>query len=228
MQQSLHLYEKIFLLSLKDKEGIIYSSVHYPQALAGAIVAELLLSGGVKIEEHGRKMFLICDHAVSYHDALLDECLNKIASAKRRAQIKTYVQRFANMKKLKKRVATQLCRKGILKEKEEKVLFLFRHKVFPEIDHRAEAEVIRNMDKAIFGNARSINPETIVLISICKSAGLLTKLFGRKEIKEKKERIKKIIEGEMVGKATGEAIAAMQAAIMAAVIVPTVATAAVS
>ncbi len=42
-QNRLHIYEEILLLALRDKQGTIFYDVHYPQALAAAILAELLL-----------------------------------------------------------------------------------------------------------------------------------------------------------------------------------------
>ena len=41
--KSLFLHEEILLMVLKDKEGTMISGVMYSQAIAGAILAELLL-----------------------------------------------------------------------------------------------------------------------------------------------------------------------------------------
>ena len=49
-QNQLHIYEEILLLALRDKKGTIFYDVHYPQALAAAILAELLLTKKVKLE----------------------------------------------------------------------------------------------------------------------------------------------------------------------------------
>jgi len=41
-QNHLHIYEEILLLALRDKKGTVFYDVHYPQALAAAILAELI------------------------------------------------------------------------------------------------------------------------------------------------------------------------------------------
>jgi len=52
--------------------------------------------------------------------------------------------------------------------------------------------------------------------------------FNKKELKERKVRIKQIVNGEITGKAATEAIQAMQAAVMVACIMPTMMTATMS
>ncbi|MCB2222221.1 MAG: GPP34 family phosphoprotein [Bacteroidetes bacterium] len=220
---NLHLYEKIFLLALKDKEGTFFATVNYRHALAGAMLAELLLKQYVSVENVRKRKYLKLETSKSSGDVLLDACLKKIAQAKRRAQLQTWVQRFSGLKSLKQRTAKQLCRKGILKEKEEKVLFFFKHRVYPEVNPKPEKAIIDSLEKTIFGSSTSPDPETVILISICQAVHLLPKLFDRKRLKEKKQRIKQLTEGELMGKATQEAIEAMQAAIMITTIMPAVA-----
>jgi len=222
-KKQLHIYEELFLLALRDKEGTIFPTVNYRHALAGAMVAELLLKEIVVVESGRWGKFLVLKNPNLTGDELLDECIEKMSKAKRRAQIKTWVQRFSNVSRLKTRVAGQLCRKNILKEREEKVLFIFRHRIYPEVDPRPEKLIINRLEKAIFGSAVAIDPDTLILISVCNAVGLLNKLFDRKRLREKKQRIKQIIEGELAGKATREAIEAMQAAAMVVAMIPVVA-----
>jgi hypothetical protein len=219
----LHLYEKIFLLALKDKEGTVFATVNYRHALAGAMLAELLLKQFVSVEMVRKRKYLKLEKSKSTGDVLLDACLKKIAGAKRRAQLQTWVQRFSAIGSLKQRTAKQLCRKGILKEREEKVLFFFKYRVYPEVNPKPEKAIIDNIEKIIFGTTTAPDPETVILISICQAAHLLPKLFDRKRLKEKKQRIKQLTEGELMGKATQEAIQAMQAAVMVATIMPAIA-----
>ena len=219
---NLHIYEEVFLLALRDKEGVPFSMVNYRHALSGAIVAELLLDRIATVETIRRTKYLKLQKPDPTGDEILDDCIGRMKNARRRAQIKTWVQRFSGLPRMKTRVAQLLCRKKILKEEEGKILFIFRHRKYPEVDPRPEKAIISRMERAIFGASTEIDAETIVLISICKSTGLLNKLFDRKRLKEKKQRIKKLTEGELIGKATQDAIEAVQAAIFAAVVIPAV------
>ena len=55
----------------------------------------------------------------------------------------------------------------------------------------------------------------------------MNNVFDKKELKARKDRIERVVEGNAMAEATKEAIEAVQAAIMVAVILPTITTAAV-
>jgi Golgi phosphoprotein 3 len=62
----------------------------------------------------------------------------------------------------------------------------------------------------------------VVLISLASSADLLIESLGRREVGNRRKRIKQIVNGEMTGKVTEEAIAASQAALLVTVIMPAI------
>lgn len=220
----LFLHEEIMLLALRDKEGTTVAGSMYAFAIGGAVLAELLLSKAIGIEQSGKKKFVKILRGTSTDDPVLDEGLQKIKTAKRRATLQTWVSRFANLKNLKHRIATQLCRRGILRADEDKVLLIFTRKIYPEVDPGPEREVISRLQEAIFTTTRDIDPRTVILLSLAKSADLLRYVFDKKELKKQKARMEEIINGEATGTATKEAIEAMQAAVMVAAIMPAVIT----
>lgn len=225
---NLHIYEEILLLALRDKKGTILFGVNYQQALAGALLAELLLKKKIEIETSGRSKFVKLVNRKSTRNQLLDECIEKLSRSKRRARPQTWVQRFANITRLKHKAAQSLCRKRILKMEENKVLLLFKQKIYPELNPKPEKQLIEKLSNAIFGGIKEVDPQTIILISICKSTGILNQLFDKKELKKQKQRIKDITTGNLIGQATKEAVEAMQAAIMVATIIPAITVATVS
>jgi hypothetical protein len=219
----LNLHEEIMLLALRDREGTIVSGTHYRFAIGAALLAELLMENRIALETVKKKNFVVVADSQSTGNDLLDECLERIRDSKRRQTLQTWVSRFANMKNLKNRVAEQLCRRGILREREDKILLIFTRKIFPEMDPGPEKRLIQRLRKAIFTATKDIDPRTVVLISLANTAGLLKVTFDKKRLKERKERIERIVNGEITGKAAKAAIEAMQAAVMVAVIVPTIA-----
>jgi hypothetical protein len=217
----LHLQEEILLLVLRDKKGTFFSKMYQP-ALGAALLAELLLAKRVVIEEGKKKLVRLVDES-PMGEPVLDEALGKIRDAKRRASIKTWVSRFSNLKRLKHRVAQGLCRKRVLREDEGQVLHFFRRKIYPEVDPRPERRIIERLRKAIFGDGTQLEPRTVILLSLAKSADLLSIPFEKGNLKKRKARIKKIVEGELLGKATKEAIEAAHAAVFVATMVPAIA-----
>ncbi|RLD10182.1 hypothetical protein DRI50_11360, partial [candidate division KSB1 bacterium] len=114
LNRQLFLYEEIMLLSLRDREGTIEPMVSYREAIGGAILAELLLEQYIELDQSKRSKPVQCIKNGLTGDELLNECLEKISSAKRRKSAQEWVMRFSNIKNLKHRIAGNLCRKGIL------------------------------------------------------------------------------------------------------------------
>ncbi len=219
-QDSLYLYEEVMLLALRDREGTIAAGTMYQYAIGGAILAELLLSNRVEIEQVRKRKFLKLTDPTSLGDPLIDECVEKLKNAERRAVLQTWVSRFAGVRQMKHRVARQLCSRGILRMEEDEILLIFKRKVYPEINPAPEREIIRRLEAAIFTENADIDPKTVVLLSLAKSAELLKVVFDKKRLKSRKARIEQIANGEVTGKSAKEAIQAMQAAVMVAVIMP--------
>ena len=219
----LFLHEEIMLLALKDDKGTIEFGANYTHAVAGAVIAELLLNERIRIDQPSkRKKLVVVDNVTPLGDPLIDECLAKIDGAKKPKRIQDWVGKFANIKNLKHRVAEQLSRRGILKVDQDQVLLIFTRKIYPEVDPRPENEIIERMRRAIFTEMGDVDPSTAVLISLASAADLLKYAFEKKKLKERKARIEAIANGDLVGQATKEAIQAMQAAVMVAVMIPAI------
>jgi hypothetical protein len=195
----------------------------YHYALGGAILTELLLRERVRITP-GKKDFVEPIDARETGDALLDEAFERIATSKRRARTRTWISRIANTKKLKHRIAGNLCRRGILAASEDKVLFLFTRRVYPEIRPEPEREILDRLTRAVFSDEPEVDARTVVLVALAHHSGLLRANFDRKRLKKRKARIERVINGDLVGRATKEAIEAVQAAVMAALVTTTIVT----
>lgn len=220
-QKGLFLHEEIMLLALRDEEGTIASGTMYQYAIGAAVLAELLLNERVAVEPSGKKKLVNLVSSMPLGDPLIDECLEKIGRAKRRAVLQTWVSRFAGVKHLKHRVAQRLCERGILRASEDKILLIFSRKIYPEINPEPESELIERLRQAIFTDVAEIGHRTVVLVSLAKATGLLKVVFDKKKLKGRKARIDQISNGEITGKAASEAIQAVQAAVMAACITTT-------
>ncbi|MFB0553613.1 MAG: GPP34 family phosphoprotein [Phycisphaerae bacterium] len=228
IQTNLFLHEEIMLLALRDEKGTIASGTMYQYAIGAAVLAELLLNKRIAVGEPRRKKLVDLISSQPIGEPLIDQCLEKICNAKRRASLQTWVSRFAGVKNLKHRVARQLCDRGILRAAEDTILLLFARKIYPEINPEPERKLIERLRQAIFTDSRDVDPRTIVLVSLANSTGLLKVVFNKKELKGRKARIKEISDGEITGKAAKEAIEAMQAAIMVCCIMPAVITTTIS
>ena len=223
-QDNLYLHEEIMLLALRNEEGTIAAGPTYQYAIGAAALAELLLNQRIAVDQSGKRKLVNLVSSIPFDEPLLDQCLEKVTTAKRRAALQTWVSRFASVKNLKHLVARQLCKRGILRADEDKVLLIFTRKIYPEVNPEPERELIERLRHAIFTDAADVDSRTVVLVSLAKAAGLLKVPFDKKMLKTRKARIEQIVNGEITGKAAREAIQAMQAAVMVAVIMPAIMT----
>jgi hypothetical protein len=208
---NLALHEEVLLLALGEK-GTTAMESHLNLAIGGAILAELLLLGRIQAQKEKKKQFAIISSTKPTGDTLLDECLGRIAKSKKRQQLKAWVTRFSNIKKLKRRVAAQLCRRGIVRESEDRVLFIFKRAIFPEIDPRPERALVERLRQAISSGTSQVEPRTAVLLALAFHTDLLKNAFEKKMLKNHKKRIESLPSGEVVGAATKEAVEAAKAA----------------
>lgn len=217
----LHLYQEITLLALRDEKGTV-SVDHLDRILAGALIAELIVQKRISLSRDKKRFVELLDPSPS-GDSLIDESLQKLANAKRRARLSTWIERFASIKRIHHKAAESLCQLGILKAEEAKFLLVFNRTVYPEIDPAPERKILERLERAIFTTPAKLSAADTLLVSLAHAADLLPQIFGRKRLKPRKAHIKKITEGEFVGQVTRELIEALNAAIIvAAVIVPVV------
>ena len=220
MMNSNHLYlhEEVLLLMLDNEKGTLATS--YPYILiSGALLAELLLDRHISVADTRRKL-VETDNTRRASDPIADECLRMIRLAKKPKSLKDWVSRVSGVKRLRHKVARQLCDRGILRAVDDTVLFVFPRTRYPQMDPAPENEILERLRDAIFRDENLLHPRTVILISLANGAGLLDKLFGRREIRDRKKRIEQIVNGDVTGAATKEVIEACQAAAMMAAVMP--------
>ncbi|HSR41653.1 MAG TPA: GPP34 family phosphoprotein [Longimicrobiales bacterium] len=220
-KRDLFLHEELMLLALKDREGTVAGGTMYPYAIGGGVLAELLMSERIALEERKRKQLVRVVDDTPAGDPLIDEWIVKMADREKPRSAEDWVGRIAHTKDLKHRVARQLSRRGVLRTAEDKVLWIFTRKIYPELDPRPERELMGRLEAAIFGNGEEVGPRTTVVIALAHRAAILRAVFEKARLEERKERLERIAEGELTAEATEAAIEAMRAAVMVAVVVPT-------
>lgn len=221
----LWLQEEVLLLALKDDKGTPHSSM-YSIAMGGAMLAELLLNERLVLEEKPRKKplkpgktpaYLVAvDNPKQLADPVLDECLHRVVTSKKARSPQDWVTRFGQLKDLKRRVAVGLCRKGILREREDRILVLFRRTAYPTLDGSPERRIVDRLQDAVAGDSMELEARTAVLVALANGTGILKHVLGKDLVKQRKDRIQEIGEGDIVGEATKAAVQAAQAAIVAA------------
>ena len=214
----LYLHEQVLVLALRDDEGTVESRAGWTAlALGGGILAELLLASSITVADDKKRLVDVARKR-RLGDPILDECLDKIATAKRRRSATDWVRAFSGIRRLRHRVAEGLCRRGVLQNSEGKVLLLFTRKIYPTLDPAPERRLREQLRRAILRDTRTVDPRVAILIALAHATGLLRVHFDARELKSRKKRLDAIARGDLVGGATKAAVdAAVQAAMMAAI-----------
>lgn len=228
----LFLPEEVTLLALSEDKGAIEIGSWYEQVTAGAVLAELMLRGRVRVQSDEevratRKWYdksaklLVVDPA-PVGDPLADEWLVKIGASPKLLSLGDWVSKISDTKKLLARVAGGLVERGILSRREDKVLWVFDRVRYPEADAAPEALIRRRLTAAIFEDTVEIDVRTVVLLSLVKGGEFLPHLFDKKALKTRRAHIDQIIAGEKLGAATAELIESIQAVVIASIVAASV------
>jgi len=221
MRNSLYLHEEFLLLALKEDAGTVATSESIEYPLATAVISELMLQKRIEIDEaSGKKQLVDMVDSSRLYDPVLDEALEKLKNARRRASLESWIERLANLKGLKQKTALQLCRRGILRADEDKILLIFKRKIYPEIDPEPERQIVERLRTVIFSDIEEIPPRDAIIIALAHQTHLLRRKFDKKDLKAREERIKKISEGSLTAQAAKEVVDAMNTVIFVAVIIP--------
>ena len=223
-ENRLLLHEEILLLALHDEKGTTSQGGWFTNAMGGAIFSELVLRKAISVSHDKHKNVSLLDPTSSGFP-LLDECLNMIVNEKKVKKATHWVSKFSNLKDLKNRTARGLVAQGILTEDQDKILGLFKRTIYPEADHGPEDELRTRLHTAIFTETADLDARTVVVVALSNAAQMLSGVFDKKELKQRKDRIKDLTNGDAAAQATKEAVEAIQAAvIVSAVIVPMIVT----
>ena len=120
---NLYIHEELVLLALRDQEGTFISGPQCHHAIGGAILSELLIADRIAFEADGERVKSIDPTPMG--EPILDECLAELGEARRLRAAETWIANWANEDRLAHRVAEGLCRRGILRADERKVLLIF-------------------------------------------------------------------------------------------------------
>ncbi len=224
MAQDLFLHHEILLLALHDAKGTSLTGMH-TYAMAGAMLSELLLYERI-VANDDKKQIIAVVNEEPFGQPLLDEFLQMIIDSEKNLGARDWIFKAVKIKDFLDKAAGLLCTKGILKRDQRKLLFMFTQKTYPEVDGTFEDAIRQRMADVMFNEANAPDERTAVLIAIASHACLLAPNFAPMELKQHKQRIKELAQGEILAAdATKAAIAAVNTAVMTATLIPIITSA---
>ncbi|PKL80133.1 MAG: hypothetical protein CVV25_05290 [Ignavibacteriae bacterium HGW-Ignavibacteriae-4] len=206
----LSILEKITLIALDDDTGKwVTDSMRLNYALAGGVL--LQLTQKKKIELVDNKVIVLDNSPTD--NLLLNDAMTLLDGITNKKAVNVVYKLARLTRKLKDGIVIDLMSKGILKEQEGKVMWLFPTTHYPMVDSTLENRVKAELIDIVDNNHSAQNEDNLFLLSVLLNCNLEKEVFGNKANKKKiTKRIEELTAENSVGGATNQALIQMQAA----------------
>jgi len=208
----LTLFDELFLLSIDEENGTVVPSVVIPlgYGLSGAMLAELVLLGRVKVKDSQR---LVIIDQTPVGDDLLDEVLQQIHEIEQPRKLIYWVKHFsAEPKKMRHRLIERLVGKGVLVQEEMHISW-----VVPYGDSPAQNASAKYLLKNRLRNMQLANQELelqeLALLSLAKACSILKLIFTIDERKWARHRIYELMVKQALNNPVVQYIQEIEAAV---------------
>ena len=200
----LRFAEEIMLLVLHDDNGKFARvpdwSMNY--ALAAGVLMDLALEN--RIDTDLQKLHLL--DATPTGDDLLDPLLEDIAGHDEERDARYWVERAAGRAdEIRERALQQLVDAGILEQRDDRFLWVFKSRRYPTVDGTAEREVKLRIMGVLFSNEIP-DPRDVVVICLADACGLFREILSKRQAEEAAERIAQVRKLDLIGQAMAQAI----------------------
>ena len=208
----LRFAEEIVLLLLDDEDG---SFAHVPRlalnyALAGGVLMDLAMEN--RVDTDIENLTLI--DGTPTGDSLLDPTLADIQTVEER-NLSFWVERTAhNGDAIREEALARLVSGGILEERDERFLWVFKSRRYPSLHGEAEREVKLRIMEVLFSDEIP-DPRDVMLICLADACGILARLVSREELERASARIEQVRKLDLIGQAMSQAITDIELSVIA-------------
>lgn len=225
----MNIVEEFVMLALHDEKGTVHFSAAaaFPYAMAGAILSELAVCGGIDYKDKKVLIHSTCES----QDPIIDDIHTFMKRKEKTKSVKHWVYQLGSYVK-RHQLLHVYCERfaaaGFLKKEEKKVLFLLKKSVYPT-SYPEIKEAIRERLRLSVRFKGLEDERDLVLLSLLHASGLEHTLFSKEEYAERKKDLKALVsDPAMLGKQVTAVVTEIQTAVMAGVIAVSATAAAAS
>jgi hypothetical protein len=209
--------EDLVLLLLDDESGKFTNATYLDIGIGGALLVELALAGHVDVAPRSARWAsakVRATGAPGPSDETLRDALEIVRHKERSAQ--DLVPRLG--RKRRGLLLARLRERGILEEREDRLLGLIPRRSWPAVDSSHEDDVRRALGEVLLRGAGP-DERTAALVSLLSALDVAHRVVAGEGIdaREVKARAKTIAEGDWAAKGVRDAVTAAQAAVLVAV-----------
>lgn len=207
----LRFAEEILLLLLHDENGKFARvpdwSLKY--ALGGGVLMDLALEDRIDTDlEH-----LVLVDGTPMDDDILDPMLAEISGAAETRDAGYWLEiAAARADDIHQSAVGQLVERGIIEQREDRFLWVFRARRYPVVDGSAEREVKLRIMEVLFSDVVP-SPRDVVIICLADACGIFTELLSKREAQLARPRIELVRKMDLIGRAVTAAIRNIEASL---------------
>ena len=207
----LTLADEIVVLMLHDDTGAIRPACVGVAniAIAGGILMELSLLG--RVDTDLTSLFIVDPNPVG--DKLLDQALQQIATEPQKRPSAWWIEQLGlHNGDLSGRVLERLVEAGILRAEDQRFLWVFSRRAYPQNSGREEREAKARLLSVIFNNDLPDSRDTL-LLGLADSTGVLDAILPPEDRRKASDRIAQVIALEEINRSFGGTAARWRAAL---------------
>ena len=203
--------EELLLLAHDEKSGQFANlqDLLMNTAIAGAVLMDLALLNRVDTDVSS---LVVLDRKPT-GEKLLDTALASLGTLPAKT---TTVDALDVLRKqgndLERLAIQRLIERGILKEQEGRILWVFESRRYPLIDGKELQEVKRRIADLLLSDDIP-DPRDIVIIALAQACGLLSRVFAESELRSAQDRIEQLAKMDLIGQAMTDMMVELNAAL---------------
>ena len=205
--------EEILLLLLDDKDGTF---VPIPKAtlgcaIAGAVLMDLAFANRIDTDPES---LMITDRAPT-GSPIVDPILAKIAAQERPTDTRTWIRVLSveDAPEVREQALQSLVARGIVVQREARVMWAFRARRYPTIDGNVEQEVKLRIGDVLFSDDIP-HPRDVALIGLVDACDILHDIFSDRDMEHCRPRIDQLRKMDLIGRELAQAIHDIEQTVM--------------
>ena len=191
--------EETLVLLLDDESGAFLPIGRYALefALVGGVLLDLAFAD--RIDTDPEKLMMIDPTPTG--NPMLDGVLKRIAEGGETRPVGEWMETLASEQgaAIQRQALDSLIRRGVLEQREDKFLWVFRSRRYPMIDGELQREARQRVMGVLFSGDIA-DPRDIALICIADACGLLKTVFGENELDEISSRLEQLRKMDLIGR----------------------------
>lgn len=214
----LRFSEEVMLLLLNDSGGK-FVDVPAPSldcALAGAVLMDLAMEN--RIDTDPERLFVI--DPTPLKDDLLDPTLSRIVDSTETHDTAHWIRETTvHADEIHDRSLARLVERGILRQEDDRFMWVFQTRRYPVIDNRTVREVKLRLMGVLFSDEIP-DARDILLISLSDVCGIFGSLLSTAELDSAADRIGQVRKLDLMGREVAKAVREIETSLAAAIAMP--------